>query len=163
MKSLLKKSLLFFLLLLGVWACSSTNYIPYEGGGRQKGKGASVQQINGIDVWYDGLPPRPYKIIGIIHDRRSGLRKSSLLKDITKKAKKMGADGLLEYQAYGVLPGGATAALGSAAGQAIWVAGAYGASAATGPGLFIAAPVLVGLSSATGGQSRWWVIKYLAN
>ncbi len=139
-------------------ACATTTYIPYKGGARTVGKGASLHRIKGIDFWTDGLPPRPYKIVGVIHDNRSGLRKSTLQDDLAKVAKKMGADAILEYHDYSLQMGGATAAAGAAAGNMIWVGSLV---AATGPGLLVAGPAVIALGAAQGGTSRWWAAKYL--
>ncbi|WP_242529223.1 hypothetical protein [Methylacidimicrobium sp. B4] len=146
------------LLPLFFTACATTTYIPYQGGARTVGKGASLHRVKGIDFWTDGLPPRPYQIVGVIHDNRSGLRKSTLQDDLAKVAKKMGADAILEYHDYSLQMGGATAAAGAAAGNMIWVGSLV---AATGPGLLVAGPAVIALGAAQGGTSRWWAAKYL--
>jgi hypothetical protein len=146
------------LLLLLLCSCAQTTYIPFDGGARTVGKGASLHKVKGIDFWTDGLPPRPYKIVGVIHDNRSGLRKGDLPQDIAKVAKKMGGDAILEYHDFTLQMGGATAAAGSAASNLIWVGSL---TAMTGPGMLIAGPAIIALGAAQGGQSRWWVAKYL--
>ncbi|WP_018291275.1 hypothetical protein [Verrucomicrobium sp. 3C] len=148
----------FLLLPLFFCSCANTTYIPYKGGARTVGKGASLHKINGIDFWTDGLPPRPYKLVGVIHDSRSGLRRDDLQQDLAKVAKKMGADAILEYHDYALQMGGATAAAGAAAGNMIWVGSLV---AATGPGMLIAGPAIIALGAAQGGTSRWWAAKYL--
>lgn len=139
-------------------SCANTTYIPYKGGARTIGKGASLHKVKGVDFWTDGLPPRPYRIVGVIHDSRSGLAKGSLPNDLAKVAKKMGADAILEYHDYSLQMGGATAAAGAAAGNMIWIGSL---TAMTGPGMLIAGPAIIALGSAQGGVSRWWAIKYL--
>ncbi len=154
-------NLLFFpalLLPLFLISCANTTYVPYEKGARTVGKGGSLHKVDGIDFWTDGLPPRPYKIVGVIHDSRSGLRKDTLPQDLAKMTKKMGADAVLEYHDYSLQMGGATAAAGAAAGNMIWVGSLV---AATGPGMLIAGPAIIALGAAQGGTSRWWVAKYL--
>ncbi|MDD4933263.1 MAG: hypothetical protein PHO89_07350 [Methylacidiphilaceae bacterium] len=146
------------LLVLLLCSCAQTTYIPFDGGARTVGKGASLHKVQGIDFWTDGLPPRPYKIVGVLHDNRSGLRKGDLPKDLAKVAKKMGGDAILEYHDFTLQMGGATAAAGSAASNLIWVGSI---TAVTGPGMLIAGPAIIALGAAQGGQSRWWVAKYL--
>ncbi|VVM05807.1 hypothetical protein [Methylacidimicrobium tartarophylax] len=155
-RSLLHSGVL--LLPLFFCSCATTTYIPYKGGAKTVGKGASLHKVNGIDFWTDGLPPRPYKLVGVIHDSRSGLRKGDLPQDLAKVAKKMGADAILEYHDYALQMGGATAAAGAAAGNMIWVGSLM---AATGPGMLIAGPAIIALGAAQGGVSRWWAAKYL--
>ncbi|VVM05809.1 hypothetical protein [Methylacidimicrobium tartarophylax] len=148
----------FFLLplLLFLTSCANTTYIPVENGKRTVGKGAILRNVNGIDIWSDGQPPRPYQIIGVIHDRRNGLRKGALFKDLAKEAKRRKADAILAYQAYGATAGGATAGAASAA-QSTLMLGAL----ASGPAITFLGPVAAGVAATAGGASRWWVAKYL--
>lgn len=155
-RALIHSGLLLVPLLLS--SCATTTYIPYKGGARTIGKGASLHKVKGIDFWTDGLPPRPYRIVGVIHDSRSGLRKDTLQSDLATVAKKMGADAILEYHDYSLQMGGATAAAGAAAGNMIWVGSLV---AATGPGMLIAGPAIIALGAAQGGTSRWWAAQYL--
>ena len=143
-------------LLLFLSSCAKTTYIPVENGKRTVGKGAILRNVNGIDIWSDGQPPRPYQIIGVIHDRRNGLRKGSLFHDLAKEAKKRKGDALLAYQAYGATAGGATAGAASAA-QSTLMLGAL----ASGPAVTFLGPVAAGVAATAGGASRWWVAKYL--
>lgn len=137
-------------------ACAKTTYIPVENGTQTVGKGALLRKVNGIDIWSDGLPPRPYKIIGVVHDRRSALRKGDLLKDVANAAKKMNGDAILAYQAYGTTAGGVTSGAAAATQNALMLG-----ALASGPAVTFAGPVAAVLSAAQGGQSRWWVAKYL--
>ncbi|WP_020494247.1 hypothetical protein [Verrucomicrobium sp. 3C] len=148
--------LLFLPLLLFLTSCANTTYIPVENGKRTVGKGAILHNVDGIDIWSDGQPPRPYQIIGVIHDRRNGLRKGALLQDLAKVAKKRKGDAILAYQAYGATAGGATAGAASAA-QSTLMLGAL----ASGPAVTFLGPVAAGVAATAGGASRWWVAKYL--
>ncbi|QSR84475.1 hypothetical protein [Methylacidimicrobium sp. B4] len=144
-------------LLLG--ACTQTRYYPFVGANEQQGKGIAARRIvNGIDVWSDGTPPRKYEVIGVVYDSRSGFFRDSILKDVTRKAKQMGGQGILEYQGYAATSSAGVAAVSGASGNmgnssqfgtGIATSAAYGGAAAG------------GLSSAGTGQSRWWVIRYL--
>ena len=136
--------------------CAKTTFIPVENGTRTVGKGAILRNVNGIDFWSDGQPPRPYRIIGVIHDRRNALRKEDLLKDLARAAKRMQGDAVLEYQAYGALSGGATAGAASATQNALMLG-----ALASGPAVTFVGPLAAAVAATQGGQSRWWVAKYL--
>lgn len=150
-------NLLFFFPFLLLAGCANTTYIPVENGTRTLGKGAVLRKVDGIDIWTDGQPPRPYKIVGVIHDRRSSLRKGDLLKDVAKSAKKMKGDAVLEYQAYGATSGGVTSGAGALAGNTLMLG-----ALASGPAVTFIGPVAAALAATQGGQSRWWVAKYLS-
>lgn len=139
------------LILLG--ACSQTRYYPYVGINEHQGKGPAAKRvINGIDVWSDGTPPRKYELIGVVDDSRSGFFRDSILQNVTKKAKEMGGQGIIEYQAYSTTVSAAVAAangFSTNAGGLSSQGAAYGGAAAG------------GLSAAGSGKSRWWVIRYL--
>ncbi|MDD4933264.1 MAG: hypothetical protein PHO89_07355 [Methylacidiphilaceae bacterium] len=145
------------LLLLG--ACSQTRYYPYVGENEQQGKGVAAKRvINGIDVWSDGTPPRKYEIIGVVDDSRSGFFRDSLLQDVTRKAKRMGGEGIIEYQGYAAAASAALAAAGGVSGNMVG-SPSLGSGAAAGAAYGGAAAG--GLSAAGPGHSRWWVIRYL--
>jgi hypothetical protein len=114
--------------------------------------------INGIDVWSDGTPPRKYEIIGLVDDSRNSFFRDSILQDVTRKAKRMGGEGIIEYQAYTAAASAALAATGGASGN-LGASAPVGSGAATGAAYGGAAAG--GLSAAGSGQSRWWVIRYL--
>src|SRR5258708_30668568 len=50
----------------------STNYYTYSGSGIYEGRGGASKNINGIDIWLVGTPPRKFRIIGYITDSRPG-------------------------------------------------------------------------------------------
>lgn len=148
--------LLLLPLLLFLTSCANTTYIPVENGKRTVGKGAILRKVDGIDIWSDGQPPRPYQIIGVIHDRRNGLRKGDLLKDLAKAAKKRKGDAILAYQAYGASSGGATAGAASLTQNTLMLG-----ALASGPAVTFVGPVAAAVAATSGGASRWWVAKYL--
>ncbi len=150
------RPLCFLPLLVCLAACANTTYIPVENGTKTVGKGAVLRKVNGIDVWSDGQPPRPYQIVGVIHDRRSALRKGDLLKDVANAAKKMHGDAILTYQDYGATAGGVTSGAAAATQNALMLG-----ALASGPAVTFVGPVAAVLSATQGGQSRWWVAKYL--
>lgn len=65
------------------------------------GEGGARKNIDGVDFWTEGTPPKPYILIGYLLDTRheSGLygmmRMSSLERSIAKKAKQVGGDAVV--------------------------------------------------------------------
>lgn len=158
-RSVFAGSLLPLSLLTLLGACTQTRYYPYVGSNEQQGKGIAAKRvINGIDVWSDGTPPRKYELIGLVDDNRSGFLRDAILQDVTKKAKRMGGQGILEYQGYAATTSAGVAAASGASGS-IGGSSAYGVEATAGAAYGGAAAGA--LSAAGNGQSRWWVIRYL--
>lgn len=66
------------------------------------GKGGSRFTVQGIDVWFNGDPPRKYAILGYIEDYSSvGVDElhRTIPPDVLKKAVEIGANGLIENAA----------------------------------------------------------------
>lgn len=146
------------LTLLG--SCAQTHYYPYVGANTQLGKGGGGERIiDGIEVWSDGLPTHRYTIIGVIHDHRSGILHATLLKDVAKRAKKMGAQGVIEYQAYATAMSSFAASASGFGANADQLPQAYGPTASS--WLAFAGPASAGLGGGMAGSSRWWVFRYL--
>jgi len=59
-----------------------------------EGRGGEMESIEGVDYWTNGDPPRRYKIIGYIEDRRhaSGLIGMARLKSLPKQVARMGKE-----------------------------------------------------------------------
>jgi hypothetical protein len=56
------------MLLVG---CASTDFIPFSDGGRvYVGQGGAVEVVKGVEIWSDGAPARPYRVLGIVLDQR---------------------------------------------------------------------------------------------
>lgn len=145
------------LVLLG--GCAQTRYYPYVGANTQIGKGGGGERrIDGIEVWSDGLPTRRYTIIGVIHDHRSGILHATLLKDVAKKAKKMGGQGIIEYHAYTTALSSFAASASGFGSNADQLPQAYGPTASS--WLAFAGPASAGLGGGWAGTSRWWVFRY---
>ena len=68
----------------------------------REGDGGSKKVVNGMDFWVEGAPPRPFKLIGYITDRRhkTGLfgmfSMSSLEANVVDVAKKNGGDAVIQ-------------------------------------------------------------------
>ncbi|TFE70566.1 hypothetical protein [Methylacidiphilum caldifontis] len=90
--------LLFSLLILAFWGCVYSHYLPEEGYiyGLNQGKGEK-KNIDGLDVWIEGRPNRPYHVYGTLYEKRGNgpFEKGPTLKGLVKKAKQMGADALI--------------------------------------------------------------------
>lgn len=157
--AIIKDAILSLSFLLFFSSCSHTYFYPYQGKNVQIGKGSGKRVINGIDVWSDGLPKKKYTIIGVIHDNRSGLFSSGVLKSVTKKAKQHGADGIIEYQAYATAVNSLAASASGFASNADQMPSTYGPTMSS--WLAFVGPASAAVAGAQSGQSRWWVIKYL--
>src|SRR5258707_5601703 len=96
---LAKKPLLasLFLLLNFLGGGCSTNSYPYSGSGIYEGRGGASKNVNGVDIWLVGTPPRKFRIIGYITDSRPGgaIPMARRDADLEAVAKKSGGDGIL--------------------------------------------------------------------
>jgi hypothetical protein len=83
-----------------IGACASTTYKEYVGGRIVTAEGGTRETVEGIEVWENGAPNRPFRVIGIVDDKRSGglIPRSMRLSDIAKKAKEGGGDAVVIYQ-----------------------------------------------------------------
>lgn len=87
---------IIFVIVLGLTSCS-TKYYEYSGSGVIKGNGGASKSVNGIDIWVDGAPPRPFKIIGFIEDSRPGRGPALAARNgaLAAKAKEHGGDAVV--------------------------------------------------------------------
>jgi hypothetical protein len=85
------------LLALGLASCASTTFQSYEGASVTQGSGGTRTNVQGIDFWENGAPPRKFRVIGIIDDNRPGgiIPMRALKSDVAAKAKAAGADAVV--------------------------------------------------------------------
>ena len=85
-----------FLVLTFLGGGCSTNYYTYSGSGIYEGRGGASKNVNGVDIWLVGTPPRKFRIIGYITDSRPGgaIPMARRDADLAAAAKRNG-DGLL--------------------------------------------------------------------
>jgi hypothetical protein len=91
--------LLWTVSILAVAGCATTEFKPFEAKvNSYEGKGGTKTIVGGMELWDNGDPPRTYKILGIIEDRRgSGLiPMASLQSDIVQKAREVGGDAVIQ-------------------------------------------------------------------
>lgn len=88
---------LLALALLAFAGCADTEFYSYSGSGVYMGTGGASRNINGIDLWVTGTPPRKFRIIGYITDERLGAPIAMAGRDrgMATEAKRAGGDGLL--------------------------------------------------------------------
>src|SRR5580698_5513037 len=83
-------------------ACSSTitTYKEYVGGRIVTADGGTRETIEGIEVWENGAPNRPFRVVGIVDDDRASgkIPRRHRLSDIAKKAKEAGGDAVVIYK-----------------------------------------------------------------
>jgi hypothetical protein len=79
-----------------VSACA-TNYYSYQGSGVMVGTGGASKNVNGIDLWITGSPPRRFQIIGYITDSRPGGPIPMAMRDsaVASEARAKGGDGVI--------------------------------------------------------------------
>jgi hypothetical protein len=90
--------MIFVILLVSILGgCADTEYYTYSGSGVLVGTGGASRNVDGIDLWVTGSPPRQFRIIGYITDERLGgpLAMNGRDRGIASKAKQEGGDGLL--------------------------------------------------------------------
>jgi hypothetical protein len=75
----------------------STNYYTYSGSDIYQGRGGASKNVDGVDIWLVGTPPRKFKIIGYVTDSRPGgpIPMAMRDSDLAAAAKKNGGDGIL--------------------------------------------------------------------
>lgn len=85
------------LIALGLASCASTTFQNYEGASVTQGSGGTRTNVQGIDFWENGTPPRKFRVIGIIDDNRPGgmIPMRALKSDVAAKAKAAGADAVV--------------------------------------------------------------------
>ena len=50
---------------------TETSFTPWRGEQLYKGSGGAVEVIDGVEFWKAGEPERPYKVVGLISQRKS--------------------------------------------------------------------------------------------
>jgi hypothetical protein len=86
------------LLLLLLAGCASTTYMPYEAVQTDfQGAGGTRETVNGVDFWYNGDPPRHFRVLGVISDVRPGgaIPQGMLKPSVAKEAKAKGGDAVV--------------------------------------------------------------------
>lgn len=111
-------------------AVAKSRFQPYEGADAVlEGKGGTRITKNGIDYWTSGMPPRRFKVLGLIEDRRgTGVLAGEAIgsKSVAKAAKQAGGDAVVFLSAdtrmTGVVTGGQASAYGNQAYGSGWAA-----------------------------------------
>jgi hypothetical protein len=144
-----------FALALIVSGCVSTEFYSWQGSAVMIGTGGAAKNVNGVEIWMTGSPPRKFRVIGYIEDSRPnrGIPLLTRYPDIAKAAKAQGGDGVLiqseSVQYMGTVTGGNafTHLNGNVYGNGFY-GNAFSSSTA------ISAPL-------TQREDRYYVIKYL--
>jgi hypothetical protein len=77
--------------------CAQTEYYTYSGSPVMIGTGGASKNVNGIDLWITGTPPRKFQVIGYITDSRFGgpIAMAGRNAGMAAEAKRAGGDGLI--------------------------------------------------------------------
>jgi hypothetical protein len=83
-------------------ALAAPQFLAYEGRNAiHEGQGGNKKTLEGVDFWFNGDPPRRFKVIGAITDRRMEtgiygmIRMSGLEYDVAKAAKAANGDAVI--------------------------------------------------------------------
>lgn len=93
----MKFAVILFIGSILLSGCADTEFYTYSGSGVYLGTGGASRNVNGIDLWVTGTPPRQYRIIGYLTDERLGgpLAMAGRDRGMANQARKAGGDGLL--------------------------------------------------------------------
>ena len=97
---------LLFMAAIFVAGCKSLStdvgYSPYVGSTVFKGEGGTVQMIDGMPFWNDGVPDRDFQIIGVVNTSIivSPLAPFDLRHDVAKIARAHGGDAIVLKDSY---------------------------------------------------------------
>lgn len=84
-----------------VW--TATDYTPYVGDNTvYVGKGGAMEVMDGIEVWRQGLPHKPYKIVGMITGEilDGWSAEDWMMTACAEEAKKNGADAIIKQSTH---------------------------------------------------------------
>ncbi|MGY4531476.1 hypothetical protein ACVW0Y_000586 [Pseudomonas sp. TE3786] len=98
MKLLIATLMVATALLSGCALYASTTFQPYETkDGTYVGRGGARETIDGIDFWSSGEPPRKYKVIGVITDKRvnNPITMDGLKGAVASKAREAGGNAVI--------------------------------------------------------------------
>jgi len=95
--------LLLLPVLIFVAGCATNTVKPWSSSEVRQGKGGSVRNVDGIDIWEHGEPDRPYKIIAVIERSAPFVPGVALLiyhaatmeSALVSAAKEQGGDGIV--------------------------------------------------------------------
>jgi hypothetical protein len=95
------------ILALCLGGCAAPEFQPYPRHGVvTKGMGGAVARQNGMDVWTNGSPARPYRVLGFVEkegDRHA--TQATVLRDCLAIAKSHGGTGVLLLESDSRIPG----------------------------------------------------------
>jgi hypothetical protein len=111
------RSLFCVCLAMALAGCTTTDFRAFDDGGRvYVGEGGSKELVKGVEIWSDGRPPRPYRVLGMIYDSRAKavVPMATFRSDIAAAVKKHGGDAAIildqgvEYLGSVYIPGSAS-------------------------------------------------------
>jgi hypothetical protein len=82
-----------------VAACATVGFQPYEDTGKvYEGSGGVKLEVEGVDFWTEGAPPRRYSILGVVMQQGSGIAgdDAATRGAVVKIAKQRGADAAIQ-------------------------------------------------------------------
>lgn len=117
----MNKPLLLLALVLGLTGCVTTSYKTFESAANPVyvGRGGTKELVDGMEVWDNGEPPRPYSVIGFVEDQRpdAPFPMQELRKDVVKKARAAGGDAVVQVSSHSQVTGMVGISTGNAWGN----------------------------------------------
>jgi len=95
--------------LLTVAGCTSNQYRAFEARDPfREGAGGTRQTVEGVDIWYDGTPPRRYQIIGVLTvSQREGWGSNALIENsIVRQTRRRDGDAAILIRSDSIASGG---------------------------------------------------------
>jgi hypothetical protein len=86
-------------LLVGLSACASVDFQPYEGKNNlYEGEGGTKVVVDGIEFWANGTPPRKYSIIGVVvSEIGSGVGDEAIIRSsVASEVRRRGGDAAIQ-------------------------------------------------------------------
>jgi hypothetical protein len=86
-----------FLGITFILSACATDYYTYQGAPIMTGKGGAAKNVDGVDLWIMGSPPRRFQIIGYITDSRPGGPIPIAMRDsaVASEARAKGGDAVI--------------------------------------------------------------------
>jgi hypothetical protein len=119
----MKSKALLALAITLLVGCTSTRFVEFRGQGVFEGKGGSVRNVKGIDIWDIGEPDRKFEIIGFIQQEMIQNNANLLARAINNsiseaalvaEAKKRGGDAIIFISSASQIAGAHTSDSGTA-------------------------------------------------
>jgi hypothetical protein len=80
-------------------ACATIGFQPYADSGKvYEGSGGVKLEVDGVEIWSEGTPPRSYSVVGVVAQQGSGVTgdETALRAAVARTVKERGADAAIQ-------------------------------------------------------------------